>query len=224
MQQFVFGEARACIREHRFIVLAGSKVTVWDQTITGWSYATLQKALAKRGKLRWLTNEYGVFTSDVAFSSASAAASIVSGEPVSGPASWVEISSGAALREILAQQDICIVDPVFVLRMPKIGVDATARLNHDRVGLTVLKHSIVRAKWVGLDVGYAKLNRQYLSDGTIARIEGNLGLMMRDIEFSSASGAASIVKGNNSNGRSDWRIEAAGETYYEWCLDHKAQQ
>ena len=31
MQQFVFGEARACIREHRFIVLAGSKVTVWDQ-------------------------------------------------------------------------------------------------------------------------------------------------------------------------------------------------
>ena len=224
MQQFVFGEARACIRGQKFIVLAGSKVKAWDQSIKGWSYATLQKALAKRGKLRWLTEEYGVFTSDVAFSSASAAASIIGGEPVSGPASWVDISSGASLREILAEQDICIVSPVFVLKMPKIGVDATARLNRDRVGLTVLQHSTVRAKWVGLDIGYAKLNRQYLSDGTIARVEGILGLLTRDVEFSSASGAASIVKGNNSNGKSDWKIEGAGETYYEWCLDHKAQQ
>lgn len=223
MQHLEFSDARACIRDHRFVVLAGSKVKAWDQIHKGWSYETLQKKLAKSGRLRWLTTEYGVFTTDVAFSSSSAAASIVNGAPISGPASWVDGSSGLLLRKILRRQNIFTVDPVFILTMPKIGVEAKARLNRDRIGLTVIRDSIVRAKWVGLNIGYAKLNREFLADGTIVWGAGVLGYLTSDVKFSSASAAASIVKGNNSNGQSDWKIEGAGETYYEWRLDDEAQ-
>ncbi|MDE2834176.1 MAG: DUF4357 domain-containing protein [Bacteroidota bacterium] len=224
MERLEFNDAKACIQDHRFVVLAGSKVRAWDQAQKGWSYETLQKKLARSGRLRWLTPEFGVFTEDVSFSSPSAAASIVNGAPVSGPASWVEESTGLILRILLQQRQIHMVDPVFKLTMPKIGVDAKARLNGDRIGLMVLSDSIVRAKWVGLNIGYARLNRQLLADGTIRRSTGVLGHLTRDVEFSSASAAASIVKGNNANGKSDWKIEGAGETYYEWRMDEEARR
>ena len=223
MQRLEFSEARARIQDHRFVVLAGSRVKAWDQAHKGWSYETLQKKLSRSGCLHWLTQDFGVLTKDVAFSSSSAAASIVNGAPVSGPASWVEQSGSLLLREILQRQHIYTVDPVFVLTMPKIGVDAKARLNNDRIGLTVLSGSIVRAKWVGLDNGYAKLNRQLLAAGTIRWGAGVLGYLTREVKFSSASAAASIVKGTNANGKSDWKIEGAGETYYEWRLDEEAR-
>lgn len=224
MRIFAFNEAKACIRDHQFTVLAGSKAKPWDQSHKGWSYETLQKKLVRLGRLHWIHQDYGLFTADVIFSSSSAAASIVNGAPVSGPASWEDESSGEVLRAILEQQNLSIADPTFILKMPKIGVAANARLASDRVGLIVCVGSIVRANWVGLDIGYAKLHHRYLLDGTIVRTTGVLGRLTRDVEFASSSPAASIVKGNNSNGRSDWKIEGAGETYYEWCLDEKARQ
>ena len=217
-----FQEAKACIRDDRFTVLAGSKARPWDQSFKGWSYQTLQKKLVRNGRLQWMDAKNGVFTVDVAFSSSSAAAAIVNGAPTSGPANWVDESSGELLRQILQHKNVYSPDPTFVLTMPKIGVQARARLTGDRSGLIVMRGSIVRARWVGLELGYLNLHRQFLEDGTIELHSGILSCLTRDVEFSSSSAAASIVKGNNSNGRSDWKVAGAGETYYEWCLDEKA--
>ncbi len=61
---------------------------------------------------------------------------------------------------------------------------------------------------------YRARHQQLVADGSIA-IEGDSGILTRDIPFSSPSTAAAVALGRSSNGRIAWK-SADGQSYGDW--------
>lgn len=81
--------ARARWEEGQFIVEAGSRArSTWASAATNPVYADLYAELVEQGVLV-LDGDHRVFTKSYVFNSTSAAATVVSGRPASGPRSWI---------------------------------------------------------------------------------------------------------------------------------------
>ncbi|HEX6819881.1 MAG TPA: GIY-YIG nuclease family protein [Ktedonobacterales bacterium] len=64
---------------------------------------------------------------------------------------------------------------------------------------------------------YRNLKHQLISDGKlVADQDGAVYVFAEDVPFRSPSGAASVVCGMNTNGRTSWRIKGSSTTYGDW--------
>lgn len=103
----------------------------------------------------------------------------------------------------------------FELTLAKHGIKAKAKLVGEE--LIVLEGSTCRHRWVGKSehhASYAKRHSEMVSKGVIV-IENDVGVFKENYAFSSPSGAAAIIAGRASNGRTNWRT-AEGLTYAAW--------
>ena len=107
--------------------------------------------------------------------------------------------------------------PVFRYVLSKRGIDARARVVSGE--FVVLQGSCVTSE-VTTPKRYQRvhaLHSQLIADGTI-RVEGDHGVLTRDIGCSSPSAAASLVVGHFSNDRKNWKWDDHGQekTYAQW--------
>lgn len=103
----------------------------------------------------------------------------------------------------------------FEMTLAKHGIKAKAKLVGEE--LIVLKGSTCRHKWIGKrehHASYAKRHSEMVAKGIIV-VENNIGVFKENFAFSSPSGAAAIIAGRASNGRTNWRT-ADGKTYADW--------
>ena len=109
----------------------------------------------------------------------------------------------------------------FTLTNKKFKVDARAQQIGDE--FTMLKGSRIVATWAGTGkaestkrsyASYRAQHQKLLADGSIA-IEGDAGVLTRDIPFGSPSTAAAVALGRSSNGRLEWK-SSDGTTYGDW--------
>ena len=100
--------------------------------------------------------------------------------------------------------------PVFTLTNPKAGVHASAQQIDGE--FTVLQGSRVVAFWRGIGkahstqrvyAGYRAKHESLLADGSIA-VDNGVGVVTRDLAFSSPSTAGAVVVGRSCNGRTEW--------------------
>lgn len=103
--------------------------------------------------------------------------------------------------------------PVFELVQKKDGVSARAQEVDGE--FTVLKGSIARAGWTGVNSGYKSLRLQLERDGVISVADGRT-VFAADHVFSAVSAAAAVVLGRSANGREMWKVAHTGTTYGEW--------
>lgn len=107
------------------------------------------------------------------------------------------------------------VSPLFEMRLKKHGIVATAQEVDGE--FTVLKGSLARAAWIGVEDGYRRLREKLVQDGTLVPMpDGELAIFARNQVFASPSAASAIVSGRNSNGRVEWRRQSTGATYGTW--------
>lgn len=113
--------------------------------------------------------------------------------------------------------------PVFVLKREKRGVSLRAQQVDGE--LTVFEGSRVVPVWDGA-AGVESSRRSYsalrakheklIADGTIA-VDGGQGVLTRDVQFGSPSGAGALFLGTSCNGRVEWVMEESPNlTYGEW--------
>ncbi|WP_099332502.1 GIY-YIG nuclease family protein [Actinomyces minihominis] len=113
--------------------------------------------------------------------------------------------------------------PVFVLTNQKRGVSLRAQEIDGE--FTVLKGSKVVAEWDGKP-GTANVRRSYgdlrarheklLADGAIELIDG-IGVLSRDVQFGSPSGAGGVLQGSSCQGPKMWKMEEKPEmTFGAW--------
>lgn len=108
-----------------------------------------------------------------------------------------------------------IVSPLFEMRLKKHGIVATAQEVDGE--FTVLKGSLARASWIGVEEGYRRLREKLVQDGTLVlSAEGTHAVFSRNQVFASPSAASAIVSGRNSNGRMEWKVQSTGLTYGGW--------
>lgn len=122
-----------------------------------------------------------------------------------------EIGSGTAAPQETTNQD----SPVFVLTKPKKNVSLRAQQIDGE--FTVFEGSLVVPDWDGkagtetVERSYAALrakHKKLLADGTIA-LQGDQGVLTRDVPFASPSGAGAVFIGTSCNGRKEWVMEDA---------------
>ncbi|MCF6443974.1 GIY-YIG nuclease family protein [Nereida sp. MMG025] len=104
----------------------------------------------------------------------------------------------------------------FVLRTPKHGVEAFARLEGS--DLVVRKGSVCRGEWTKNETtehGYKTLHNKLIDNGTIEPFEDK-GRFTQDYAFNSPSAAAAVLNGRRTNGRIEWRTVAGNKTFAEW--------
>lgn len=63
---------------------------------------------------------------------------------------------------------------------------------------------------------YGGLKRRLLDDGVLTPQVGGKLRFMRAYAFSSPSAASAIILDRNSNGRTEWKVKGAPQTYHEW--------
>lgn len=119
-----------------------------------------------------------------------------------------------------AQKD-ADASPVFMLKHQKYKVDARAQQLGDE--FTMLEGSQVVATWARTGktentqrsyASYRARHRQLVMDGSI-RVEGDVGILTRDVPFGSPSTAAAVALGRSSNGRLEWKCDD-GSSYGDW--------
>lgn len=92
------------------------------------------------------------------------------------------------------------------------GVHAEARATGD--GFVVLAGSVARTTtYSGLEPGYRRMREAFIEEGTF-RLESDVFVLNRHVLFSSASAAASVMVGRNTNGRTTWQ-SATGQLWAE---------
>jgi hypothetical protein len=106
--------------------------------------------------------------------------------------------------------------PIFVLRLRKDGVLATAQEIDGE--FTVLPDSTARLQWIGAaGHSYRGLREKLERDGTLVPSPGGKTVRFtRPQVFASPSAAAAIVTGRSANGRNEWTTQAGDVTYADW--------
>ena len=111
--------------------------------------------------------------------------------------------------------------PIFHLRLAKSGVDAQAQEIDGE--FTMLAGSKVVASWNSVGntastrkayASYRSQHEQLVDQGSIA-VEGDHGVLTRNVVFSSPSNAGAIALGRSCNGRREW-TSADGKMFGEW--------
>ena len=112
--------------------------------------------------------------------------------------------------------------PIFIRDVKKYGI--TARAQQVDGDFVVFKGSKARKTWEGVEVSYTKLFSDLVKRGVLSPTpDGKLNEFSEDYAFSSPSAAAAIVAGRPANGRIDWVVEGAKQTYGEWQADLVSQ-
>lgn len=126
-----------------------------------------------------------------------------SARTVPGPAADREPMSAAA-------------SPIFELRLKNEGLSASAQEIDGE--FTVLMGSQARSAWTGAEGGYQRLREKLERDGTLEKATDSSSLLRfsRNQVFASPSAAAAIIVGRNSNGRTEWKVQATGTSYGRW--------
>jgi len=113
------------------------------------------------------------------------------------------------------------VSPLFRLRLPKTGVDASAQQIDGE--FTMLEGSIVVPAWVATGSAlstqrsyekYRVRHQALIADGSIV-LENGIGLVTRDVVFPSPSTAGAVASGRSCNGRIEW-VSTEGTTFGVW--------
>ena len=111
--------------------------------------------------------------------------------------------------------------PIFHLEIPRRSIHARAQFISGE--FIMLEGSRVAGRWAGkakadtTQRAYNGLRSRFeklVADGSI-RVDEAVGIVTRDIPFSSPSAAGAIASGRSCNGRISW-ITADGLTYGEW--------
>jgi hypothetical protein len=98
-------EARAALIDGEFIVEANSSARkTWQGKGTGQSFAAQLHAQLRQNGTLADDGPRSRFTQNYVFTSPSAAASVVTGRPTSGPAAWLEVGSGRTYKAWEAEQ------------------------------------------------------------------------------------------------------------------------
>lgn len=75
---------------------------------------------------------------------------------------------------------------------------------------------------------YGELKRKLMADGVLVPLDGLPGSnklrFARPWSFNSPSAAAAVVLDRNSNGRTEWKVKGASQTYHDWQQAQAAQQ
>jgi len=96
-------KAQAIQTDEGFVVLAGSRASGNPTEALAKGYAQQREELIEQGVLKLEADGQYLFTVDAVFSSPSAAASIISGYPSSGPKNWSD-PTGTTLRSLLEKE------------------------------------------------------------------------------------------------------------------------
>ncbi|MBR9883380.1 MAG: GIY-YIG nuclease family protein [Oceanospirillales bacterium] len=105
--------------------------------------------------------------------------------------------------------------PVFELRTPKHGIEATARLENGE--FVVQAGSRSRKAWSEESAhhNYSKLFDELLKSGVLTA-QGDHTVFSEHYAFKSPSAAAAVVNGRPANGTVEWKLKDSGKTYKEW--------
>ena len=104
--------------------------------------------------------------------------------------------------------------PRFIAEVPRYGIKAYGQENDGE--FYVLKDSIARGSWTGVDGGYQALYQQLCDDQVLVDCDNGLKRFASDYAFTSPSAAAAVVSGRSANGRQHWKLESTGQTYGAW--------
>lgn len=107
-----------------------------------------------------------------------------------------------------------VQSPVFTLEVPKHGIHAEAQEVDGE--FFVLADSGARGQWSSTHANYSALHAQLLEDGVLVPSSSAGAIFSRDQMFSSPSAAAAVVCGRPANGRTEWKVQATGQTYGAW--------
>lgn len=111
--------------------------------------------------------------------------------------------------------------PPFKLVLAKHGIRATAQELDGE--FFVLKGSLARREWTGVDDGYQHLHQQLVASGVLLANDPNHRTFADDCAFKSPSAAAAVVTGRSANGRTEW-VTDSGQTYASWQDQQLAAQ
>lgn len=96
-------KAQAMQSDEGFVVLAGSRASGKPTEALAKGYAQQREELIEQGVMKLESDGHYIFTVDAAFSSPSAAASIVAGYPSSGPQNWID-QNNVSLKDLLEKE------------------------------------------------------------------------------------------------------------------------
>ena len=110
------------------------------------------------------------------------------------------------------------VSPLFNGDLKNVGITAKGQqINGEFI---VLKDSMARLNWEGVEGGYTALFKELVQAGVLVPMpDGRFNIFTRDYAFSSPSAAAAVVSGRNANGRMHWREDGTERTYGAWLED-----
>lgn len=104
--------------------------------------------------------------------------------------------------------------PIFQLTLARYGIKAQAKEIDGE--FVVLKGSLARNAWSGVDGGYQALFNQLCADKVLMPTDDGLQQFTTDYAFASPSAAAAVVSGRSANGRKTWVVADSGQTYAAW--------
>lgn len=116
--------------------------------------------------------------------------------------------------------------PIFELVSQYGAYAATARHAGRRL-LVIEKGSKAIGKWVGKEkrLSTGRERRQRLEKaGVLVRVENDDLLFVRDSEPLKPSAAAAIIRGQSSNGRTEWCVKGSDKTYAEWEAEQSGDE
>ncbi len=105
--------------------------------------------------------------------------------------------------------------PVFELRTPKHGLNATAKLEEGE--FIVLAGSSARLAWEGRggEHTYNHLHEELVRIG-ILQEAGTHRVFSENYAFTSPSAAAAVINGRPANGTTAWKVQGQDKTYKQW--------
>lgn len=106
------------------------------------------------------------------------------------------------------------------------GVKATAV--EEEGEFIVLEGSEALTNMAYAQKGYGELKKKLMEDGVLVPQNELLGAnklrFVRPWSFSSPSAAAAVILDRNSNGRTEWKVKGASQTYHDWQQAQAARQ
>ena len=112
--------------------------------------------------------------------------------------------------------------PVFELRTPKHGIQATARLENGE--FVVQSGSKARKAWEGTPThNYASLFEELVKSGVL-KDDGSHRIFSENYAFPSASAAGAVLNGRATNGQEAWKVLGQNKTYKQWEAEKLASE
>jgi len=112
--------------------------------------------------------------------------------------------------------------PIFVINTREQGTYSEATAYAQQIGgeFVVLADSTALLR--NESHSYGDLKERLLRNGSLIQ-HGEVYLFTEDVPFNSPSAAAAVIRGQNTNGRTYWKLDS-GKTYGDWFDDRIAEE